>query len=278
MIPEKYTPIKNEILTEIFAKGLLSKNEMRIALYIIRWSWGFGKKGEKKRQDWTQKLSKTKIANDIKMNKGMLIDNLNRMIREKKVKEKNKCYQFNENFKEWRSEKILRNSIKIIRKTNKVIRKTNKIYYDSQYSLVEKPNRDNSLPDPKEKKKNINKNKDKVFPLNYLFNFNKDEDNGAGPTDEQLAGGWYVRFPDDYDYEKENRYFEYIEKSEDKVKAIKALIDKIDDEECERLIKMAYKEWEEFQKQYPNGDRKRSELHSQIVDIIMARDMAEVGM
>lgn len=105
-----------------------------------------------------------------------------------------------------------------------------------------------------------------------------EEDNGGGLIDEQLAGGCYVTFPEDYDYVKENAYLEVIKKAKDKEKAIKALINKIDDIECERLIKMTYKQWDEFQRQYPNGDGNRSELYSQIVDIIVARDMAEAGM
>lgn len=105
-----------------------------------------------------------------------------------------------------------------------------------------------------------------------------EEDNGGGLTDEQLAGGCYVTFPEDYDYVKEDAYLEVIKKAKDKEKAIKDMINEIDDEECERLVKMTYKQWDEFQRQYPNGDRKRSELYSQIVEIIVARDMAEAGM
>lgn len=105
-----------------------------------------------------------------------------------------------------------------------------------------------------------------------------EEDNGGGLTDEQLAGGCYVTFPEGYDYVKEDAYMEVIKKAKDKEKAIKDLIDKIDDIECERLVKMTYEQWDEFQRQYPNGDRNRSELYGQIVDIIVARGMAEAGM
>ncbi|GAI66940.1 unnamed protein product, partial [marine sediment metagenome] len=55
MIPKDSTPIKHKILTEIFAKRLLTLNEIAIVSYIMRWSWGFDD-GER-RQDWTGKLT-----------------------------------------------------------------------------------------------------------------------------------------------------------------------------------------------------------------------------
>ena len=101
MIPDGSTPIKNEILTEIFAKGLLKKDEMRIVFYIIRWSWGFVGKNKDRRQDWTKPLQQIKIAQDIGMNKGQLNRILKKMIKEKKILEKDVCYQFNEHYEEW---------------------------------------------------------------------------------------------------------------------------------------------------------------------------------
>jgi len=100
MIPKNSTPIKNDVLINIFAKGLLTKNEMQIALYIIRWSWGFDWKN--RRQDWTQPISISKIALDIGMKKGNCSRIINKMVKEKKLKlrEKN-VYQFNEHYKEW---------------------------------------------------------------------------------------------------------------------------------------------------------------------------------
>jgi len=99
MIPNGSTPIKNEILIDILAKGLLSKDEIRIIAYIIRWSWGFI--GKNKRQDWTKPLQQKKIAEDIEMDRGLLNRNIKRMIIEKKLVEKDGCYQFNEHYDQW---------------------------------------------------------------------------------------------------------------------------------------------------------------------------------
>lgn len=99
MIPKKSTPIKNDILIGIFAKGLLSKEEMRIIFYVIRWSWGFN--GIKRRQDWTKKLTKRQIADGIGMRESHLNENINRMIAENKIILKDKCYQFNEHYESW---------------------------------------------------------------------------------------------------------------------------------------------------------------------------------
>ncbi|GAI77905.1 unnamed protein product, partial [marine sediment metagenome] len=114
------TPIKNKILIDIIAKGLLNKDEMRIIAYIIRWSWGFDN-GER-RQDWTKKVTKRKIAKDI----GMLESNLNRiinkMILENKIIMKDKGYQFNEHFEKWKNlskRQVLKNDKKLIKLTSK---------------------------------------------------------------------------------------------------------------------------------------------------------------
>ena len=100
MIPGKSTPIKNEILIDIFAKGKLSQLELRIIFYIIRWSWGFD--GVKRRQDWTKELAKRKIADHINIDRGKCCYILNKMIEENKIIENNKCYQFNEHYKDWK--------------------------------------------------------------------------------------------------------------------------------------------------------------------------------
>jgi len=99
MIPKDSTPIKNKILIDIIAKGLLSKDEMRIIAYIIRWSWGFN--GIGRRQDWTKELKKRKIADDIGMLESHLGENINKMILENKIIVKDKCYQFNEHYEKW---------------------------------------------------------------------------------------------------------------------------------------------------------------------------------
>ena len=140
MLPKKTTPIKNEILVDIFAKGLLSKEEMRIIFYIIRWSWGFD--GVKRRQDWTKKITRKKIADDIEMNKSHLSININKMIEENIIIIKNNCYQFNEHYEDWKrlpKRKLYR---EVAEKETKVAEK--------ETSADLKPLQDKPLPDRKE--------------------------------------------------------------------------------------------------------------------------------
>ena len=102
MIPKDTTPVKHKILIEIFAKRLLTLNEMAIASYIMRWSWGFdGVEG--RRQDWTRKLTKRKMAKDIGMYETHLGKTINKMILDNKIIVKDKCYQFNEHYKKWKN-------------------------------------------------------------------------------------------------------------------------------------------------------------------------------
>jgi len=128
MIPKDSTPIKNKILIDILAKGLLSKDEMRIIFYIIRWSWGFDD-GER-RQDWTKKIKKRKIADDIGMDEGYFNKIINKMIAENKIIVKGKCYQFNEHSNKWKLvkyssfKKLVKNSSKTCEKLKLILRKT----------------------------------------------------------------------------------------------------------------------------------------------------------
>ena len=99
MIPNNSTPIKNEVLMEIFAKGKLNQTEMRIVAYIIRWSWGFDL-GER-RQDWTKPISISKVAKDIGLSRWHCSTTIRQMIKEKKLFRKGGQYQFNEHYDEW---------------------------------------------------------------------------------------------------------------------------------------------------------------------------------
>jgi len=98
-----FTPIKNEILTEIIAKGRLSYRETRIASYVIRNSWGYSFNGS--RQQWTKRLSVTRIAEDIGSSRCKCSMIINRMIKEKKLFKKGNQYQFNEHYEEWMLQK-----------------------------------------------------------------------------------------------------------------------------------------------------------------------------
>ena len=104
MIPSNSTPIKNEILTEIFAKGKLSYTEMRITAYIIRNSWGYSFNGT--RQQWTRQLSVTKIAKETEMDRAVCSRAINRMIEEKKLLRNGDQYQFNEHLDSWVLQKV----------------------------------------------------------------------------------------------------------------------------------------------------------------------------
>jgi len=161
MIPKKSTPIKNEILIDIFAKGLLSKDEMRIISYIIRWSWGFN--GKHRRQDFTKELTKRQIAGDINMDEGHLNRNLKKMVAEKKITDQEGCYQFNEHYQEWKNltNSQTKKQTKLAEKSNKTCRLVKQNLTNSQVKLDEKssstplkPIFDKPLLNPKETKRN----------------------------------------------------------------------------------------------------------------------------
>lgn len=104
MIPYGSTPIKNDVLIEIFAKGKLNLTEIRIISYIIRWSWGFDSKDG--RQKWTRPTSITKISKDINLDRTHCSRVVSEMIREGKLLKKSSQYQFNEHYENWLSEEM----------------------------------------------------------------------------------------------------------------------------------------------------------------------------
>lgn len=170
MIPKKSTPIKNEILINIFAKGLLNKDEMRIIFYIIRWSWGFN--GVKRRQDWTKKITKRQIADDIGMKESQFNRTINRMIIENKIIIKDGCYQFNEHHKEWKN--LTKSEVFNNKKLNKKLSKTSQIVKvnltKSEGELNKKLSstdlkslQDKHLPDRKETLKETNTKEKKII-------------------------------------------------------------------------------------------------------------------
>ena len=122
MIPKDSTPVKHKILTEIFAKRLLTLNEIAIISYIMRWSWGFDD-GERRR-DWTNKLTKRKIAKDIGMAEQHIGKNINKMIRENIIIIKDGCYQFNEHYEKWKN-LPKRLVLEVDKKLTKSVSKTN---------------------------------------------------------------------------------------------------------------------------------------------------------
>jgi len=100
MIPDESTPIKHKILIEIIAKGRLSYDEIRIACFIMRWSWGFDEGN--RRRDWTKEFTVSEIAKAIKMDRGACSRTINKMIKEEKILKQGNRYQFNEHYEKWR--------------------------------------------------------------------------------------------------------------------------------------------------------------------------------
>lgn len=164
MIPKNSTPIKNEILIDIFAKGKLTQPELRIVLYIIRWSWGFD--GKHRRQDFTKELSKREISKDIGMDEGLLNRTINKMTKENKIVVKDRCYQFNEHLENWKNLTHSqttndKNDKKLDSQSNKTCLTVKQNLTHSQTKLdcrssltPEKPIQNNDLLDRKENKRN----------------------------------------------------------------------------------------------------------------------------
>ena len=100
MIPQESTPIKHIILIEIIAQGRLTYDEVRIASFIMRWSWGFDE--GVRRQDWTKEFTISEIAKEIKMNRGKCSSTINRMIKDGKLLKDGNKFQFNEHYENWK--------------------------------------------------------------------------------------------------------------------------------------------------------------------------------
>jgi len=100
-IPNGSTPIKNEIMFDIIAKGLLSYSEIRIVMYVIYKSWRYIDPENQRRQDWTNPLSIAQIAQEIDMKYPLVHRTLKQMISRKIILRKDKRYQFNEHYKQY---------------------------------------------------------------------------------------------------------------------------------------------------------------------------------
>jgi len=101
MIPKESTPIKHTILIEIIAQGRLTYDEVRIASFIMRWSWGFDE--GVRRQDWTKEFMVSEIAKEIKMKRSVCSRTINKMARDGKLLREDNKYQFNEHYENWKS-------------------------------------------------------------------------------------------------------------------------------------------------------------------------------
>lgn len=129
MIPNNSTPVKNEILIDIFAKGKLTRMEMRIASYIIRWSWGFD--GKTRRQDWTKSMMEKQIAEDLGIHKVVACRTIKHMRRRKilltEKLTKGLCYQFNEHYEDWEKLTEMLTKKKLTEMLTRVNRNVNKV-------------------------------------------------------------------------------------------------------------------------------------------------------
>jgi hypothetical protein len=101
MIPQESTPIKHTILIEIIAQGRLTYDEVRIASFVMRWSWGFDE--GVRRQDWTKEFMISEIAKEIKMKRSLCSKTINKMVRDGKLLRKDNKFQFNEHYENWKS-------------------------------------------------------------------------------------------------------------------------------------------------------------------------------
>ena len=100
MIPDESTPIKHTILIEIIAQGRLTYDEVRIASFIMRWSWGFDE--GTRRQDWTKDFTISGMAREMKMDRGLCSRTIKKMIADNKLLREQNKYQFNEHYEKWK--------------------------------------------------------------------------------------------------------------------------------------------------------------------------------
>jgi len=100
MIPKESTPIKHTILIEIIAQGRLTYDEVRIASFIMRWSWGFDE--GLRRQDWTKEFTISEIAREINMKQSLCSKTINKMLKDRKLLRDGNKFQFNEHYENWK--------------------------------------------------------------------------------------------------------------------------------------------------------------------------------
>ena len=99
MIPQESTPIKHTILVEIIAQGRLTYDEVRVASFIMRWSWGFDEGA--RRQDWTKEFTISEIARQINIDQATCSKTINKMIKDGKLLRDGNKFQFNEHYENW---------------------------------------------------------------------------------------------------------------------------------------------------------------------------------
>jgi hypothetical protein len=136
MIPNESTPIKHTILIEIIAQGRLSYDEVRIASFIMRWSWGFDE--GVRRQDWTKEFTISEIAREINMKQSLCWKTINKMVNDGKLLRDGNKFQFNEHYEKWKvSQKVITEPITNSYNTKPITNNYN-TYNKKLYPLLQK--------------------------------------------------------------------------------------------------------------------------------------------
>ena len=165
---QRYTRLKNEVL-ELLARGVLTHRQTRIAIVVIRESWGWNAG----RSNWTYKpLTVTEIAKKTGINKAHASRELQEMIERNilqiKPQEMGTYYSFNEHENTWkkaykRSKKATAHDPKeqqLIQKSNKGLPKEQQLVAERATATPFKPRRGAGSGDRKERSKERSKEKD----------------------------------------------------------------------------------------------------------------------
>jgi hypothetical protein len=145
MIPKESAPIKHTILVEIIAQGRLTYDEVRIASFIMRWSWGFDDKENNRRQDWTKEFTISEIAQEMKMDRGLCSRTINKMINDGKLLRDGNKFQFNEHYENW---KVLQ-KVTLLQKVTPTVTKSHGSVAKSHTSDIEQTQIDIDVKDEK---------------------------------------------------------------------------------------------------------------------------------
>jgi predicted regulator of amino acid metabolism with ACT domain len=166
MIPKESTPIKHTILIEIIAQGRLTYDEVRVASFVMRWSWGFDE--GTRRQDWTKEFTISEIAQEMKMDRGLCSRTINKMINDGKLLRDGNKFQFNEHYENW----------KVLQKVTPTVAKSHGSVAKSHTSDIEQTQIDIDVKDEKPLRKDTykdTKDKDTIKIINIALKNEKQE-------------------------------------------------------------------------------------------------------
>jgi hypothetical protein len=173
MIPKESTPIKHTILIEIIAQGRLTYDEVRVASFIMRWSWGFDER--ERRQDWTKEFTISETAQEMKMDRGLCSRTINKMINDGKLLRDGNKFQFNEHYENW---KVLQKVTPTVAKSHGGVTKSHGSVAKSHTSDIEQTQIDIDVKDENPHHKDtlkILKDKDTIKIINIAHENEKQE-------------------------------------------------------------------------------------------------------